>query len=82
MVRYHTVNIGKKVYEKIEEYAKTETIFDNVKAFILHSVANQMKDNKEDTAALKALEKAAEKHDISEEKITDYLEEAREDLIK
>lgn len=82
MVRYHTVNIGKKVYQKIKDYAETETIFDNVKAFILHAVANQMKDNADDTIALNTLEKIAEDKKIEQTEIQEYLNESRKQFFK
>jgi hypothetical protein len=80
MTEYHTINIAKKYYRKIDQYRGEKTVFDNTKAFILHGVTLAMKERQKNTMesialdALNILEE--ENEEISEEDVSSALNSA------
>jgi len=73
MTEYHTTNIQKDKYDKIKEYAISETVFANTKNFILHCVAKNMPPTGKQDLGMQALRKLDDSKDIDSEKIREAL---------
>jgi len=73
MTDYHTTNIQKDKYDKITDYAISETVFANTKNFILHCVAKNMPPTGKQDLGMQALRKLDNSQDIDSEKIREAL---------
>jgi len=73
MTEYHTTNIQKEKYDKITDYAISETVFANTKNFILHAVAQTMTPQGQQDLGMQALRKLDNSKDIDSKKIRDAL---------
>jgi len=73
MTEYHTTNIQKQKYNRIQNHAISETIFANTKNFILHAVAQNMSPQGQKDLGMQALKKLDDFKDIDSKKIREAL---------